>query len=194
MTTVLHASDGPVIPLEVDRWRAEPDTAERQLLDTVADPVLDIGCGPGRIAAALAAQGRIVLGIDPSPYAIAEAQRRGAPVLRRSVFASLPAEGRWASALLLDGNVGIGGDPTALLARVARLLRPAGEIVIEVAPPGTPTDTLTVQVRRAGLPLGPRFPWARVAVGAIDEIARRVGLTSVALDVRGGRWFARARR
>ena len=41
--------------------------------------------------------------------------RRGGAALRRDVFAPLPGEGRWYTALLADGNVGIGGDPVALL-------------------------------------------------------------------------------
>ena len=35
------------------------------------------------------------------------------------MFEPLPGEGRWGTVLLLDGNVGIGGDPVALLERAA---------------------------------------------------------------------------
>ena len=35
--------------------------------------------------------------------------------LQASVFDRLPGAGRWGTALLLDGNIGIGGRPTALL-------------------------------------------------------------------------------
>ena len=38
---------------------------------------------------------------------------RGATVLQRDIFGPLPGEGRWGTALLFDGNVGIGGDPAA---------------------------------------------------------------------------------
>jgi hypothetical protein len=59
-----------------------------------------------------------VLGVDVSPAAVARAKGAGGAVLRRSVFDRLPAEGRWGTALLADGNIGIGGDPHALLRRV----------------------------------------------------------------------------
>jgi SAM-dependent methyltransferase len=193
--TVLRQSSGATIPLDLARWRAEPDPVERWLLATLPDPVLDIGCGPGRITAALAARGRPVLGIDPSSAAVAEAGRRGAATLRRSVFDRLPGERRWGAALLLDGNIGIGGDPAALLARVAGLLRPGGEVLAEVEPPGVPTETLQVRIEAGPGRIGPWFPWSRVGADDIAELARSAGLTRAEAEpVGGGRWLARARR
>jgi len=46
------------------------------------DAVLEIGCGPGRTVAALAAHGAHVTGVDPSPTMIAQARRRNAPAIR----------------------------------------------------------------------------------------------------------------
>lgn len=191
MTATLHSSSGAVITLDVARWRSTPDDIEVALLATVADPVLDIGCGPGRIAAHLAAAGRIALGIDPSPLAVTEARQRGAPALQRSVFDPLPGEGRWATALLLDGNVGIGGDPRALLRRVCELLRPNGQAIIEVDAPGTPTETLTVRLRPTNHPASRPFPWARVSADDIESIAETVGLTLHHLEAGSDRWLAR---
>jgi SAM-dependent methyltransferase len=158
--------------------------------------VLDVGCGPGRIVAALAAAGRPALGVDPSPAAVAAARRRRVPVLRRSVFEPLPGERRWGTVLLLDGNVGIGGDAVALLARARDLVRRGGHVVAEVAPPGTPTDALTVRLehRTADAGAGPWFRWARVGADAFANLALAAGLEPRGLDVGGGRWFARAVR
>lgn len=193
MTTVLRARTGAAIPLEVGRWRSEPDAVEQALLTSLPEPVLDIGCGPGRIVAALTAAGRLALGIDTSPLAVEEAGRRGAPVLHRSIFDHLPGERRWGAAVLLDGNIGIGGDPVALLRRVRRLLRPAGQVVVEVAAPGEPTESLTVRLEGApaGGP-GPWFPWARVGADAFPAMAATAGLVPGGFDVGAGRWFARA--
>jgi SAM-dependent methyltransferase len=204
---------GERLALAVDRWHTEADDVERALLASVPDPVLDIGCGPGRIVAALATDGRIALGVDPSPAAIAAAARRGVPALRRSVFDPLPGERRWGTVLLLDGNVGIGGDPVALLARAASLLRPGGVVVAEVEAPGTETGARTARVESAA-GTGPWFPWARVGADRFAALARRAGLRaepwravhgdgatepgSIAGPVvaaRGARrWFARAVR
>ena len=51
----------------------------------------------------------------------------GPPVALRCTAARRPpGEGRWDTVLFIDGNVGIGGDPIALLRRVRQLLAPAG--------------------------------------------------------------------
>lgn len=191
--TSLVVSGGEPIELPVGRWRGTPDEVELALLDTVADPVLDVGCGPGRIVAALAAAGRPALGVDSSPAAVAEAARRGAPVLARSVFGPLPGEGRWGTVLLLDGSVGIGGDPLALLARAHELIRPGGAIVAEVEPPGVPSGPLTARLSSAR-GQGPWFAWARVGADGFEPLAAAAGLTAIVLDLAGGRWFGRAAR
>jgi SAM-dependent methyltransferase len=187
----LVSAGGDVIDLPVDRWRDPPDAVERELLASLPDPVLDVGCGPGRLVAALAAAGRVALGVDPSPAAVGEAHRRGAPVLRRSVFGPLPGERRWGAVLLLDGNIGIGGDPATLLRRAGELLRPGGHLVAEVEGPGAGTEALTVRVE-AGNAAGPWFPWARVDVDAFPRLAVAAGLVPTAVAATAGRWFARA--
>jgi SAM-dependent methyltransferase len=193
-SALLVSTAGAVIDLPVDRWRAQPDAVERRLLARLPDPVLDVGCGPGRLVAALAAAGRPALGVDPSAAAVAEARRQGAPVLTRSVFSRLPGEGRWGAVLLLDGNVGIGGDPEALLRRAVGLLRSGGVVVAEVEPPGHITERLTVRVETPRS-AGPWFAWARVGIDEFADAAATAGLrveAAEANDVSGGRWFARA--
>jgi SAM-dependent methyltransferase len=188
---VLMTTAGARIDLRVDRWRGRCDAVEAALLAGLPDPVIDVGCGPGRLVAALAAAGRPALGIDTSPVAIVEARRSGAPVLRRSVFDDLPGEGRWGAVLLLDGNVGIGGDSVALLARAATLLRPGGTVLAEVESPGRPSEALTVRVEAADAAAGPWFPWATVGADAIAAIAAKAGLSLAALEQWDDRWFAR---
>jgi SAM-dependent methyltransferase len=191
--TVLVSEAGDVTDLAVDRWRDRADAVELSLLATVPNPVLDVGCGPGRIATALAAAGRIALGVDTSPWAVDEAIRRRAPVLRRSVFDPLPGEGRWATVLLLDGNVGIGGDPGALLARCAELVRPGGHVIVELEPPGVATRAVNARLHSpAGY--GPWFPWAHVGIDAFPDLATSAGLHAAGGAVGGGRWFGRAVR
>ena len=194
MTPVLRTRAGAAIALPVDRWRREPTPGERSLLAGLPAPVLDVGCGPGRLVAALLATGRAALGVDPAPAAVAETAARGGLALRRSVFDRLPGEGRWASVLLMDGNVGIGGDPVALLRRVDGLLRRGGVAVVEVEEPGVASDRLDVRLDIGGPgsgPVGPWFPWARLSVADVARTAAAAGLHTDDVVHADGRWFAR---
>ncbi|GGW24053.1 class I SAM-dependent DNA methyltransferase [Streptomyces xantholiticus] len=162
----LRRPDGWLLPLDVERWCAEPDAADRTVLARSRGTVLDIGCGPGRLVAALAARGRTALGIDVSPEAVARTRGIGGSALRRSVFDPLPGEGSWSTALLIDGNIGIGGDPRALLSRVAQVVAPGGLLIAETAPLDV-DERVRVRVFDGVAAQGTAFPWARVGAGAL---------------------------
>jgi len=112
----------PRTVIDLDVWSSAASPDERRLLREVRGPVIDIGCGPGRLVEALRSGGVEVLGIDAAPSAVACARAHGREVEQLSVFDPLPAEGAWSTALLFDGNIGIGGDPARLLTRVRELL------------------------------------------------------------------------
>ncbi|MFF3560808.1 methyltransferase domain-containing protein [Streptomyces sp. NPDC002574] len=189
----LRRSDGWLLPLEVERWCAEPDAADSALLRRCRGPVLDIGCGPGRLVAALGGRGLPALGVDVSPAAVARTRGAGGAVLHRSVFDRLPAEGRWRTALLADGNIGIGGDPSALLARVRELLAPDGRLLAEAAAYDV-DERLTVRVEDAGGRHGGDFPWARLGTAALRRTAEAAGWTAVGEWSVGGRCFVELAR
>jgi SAM-dependent methyltransferase len=155
--------------------------------------VLDVGGGPGRHVLALAERGVVALGIDITPAAVDLARRRGAPVLARSVFDRVPGAGRWSSALLLDGNLGIGGHPAALLERVASLLRPGGNVLVELEPPGTAPTAELVRLDIGGVD-GPWFAWAAVAADELLAPAAAAGLAVEEVWPIGDRWFGALRR
>jgi SAM-dependent methyltransferase len=188
VTAHLTSADGRTIPLAVSRWLDEASDGEVALLHDLAGPVLDVGCGPGRHLLALNRGGIAALGIDTAPEAVRLARRRGATAIVRSVFDALPGEGRWRTVLLMDGNVGIGGDPVALLRRVRALLGPQGSVLVEVEE-GTALERLTVRLRNGG-PAGPWFPWARVGELAIAALANEAGLRVLDRVEVEGRWFA----
>jgi SAM-dependent methyltransferase len=152
-----------------------------------------VGCGPGRHVAALNELGTPALGVDPSVEARAGAHGREVAVLLRSIFSPIPGEGRWPTALLLDGNVGIGGDPSALLRRLWELVRPGGTVIVETSPPGAGLESTTVRLERNGH-VGPWFPWAIVAADHIGAVAAAAGFTVGSVETVEGRWLARLAR
>ncbi|MER5475854.1 class I SAM-dependent methyltransferase [Streptomyces sp. NPDC002734] len=193
----LRRTDGWLLPLEVERWCASPDTADMSVLEYCEGAVLDAGCGPGRLVAELAARGRPALGVDVSGAAVARTVRLGGQALQRSVFDPLPAEGRWDTVLLVDGNIGIGGDPSALLRRMSQLLRPAGRLIVETVADGEVDERVTVHVVRAdsGAPgaAGPPFPWARLGTPALLRLATGDGWRPDRQWTSGGRSFVALR-
>jgi len=138
---------------------------------------------------ALAERGIPTLGIDIAPYAVDLARSSGALVMLRDVFGRIPGTGRWMTVLLADGNIGIGGDPAALLRRAGELLAPEGRALVELGPPGTPLRREPVRLRHAEL-TSPWFPWAFVGTDDIEEVARDAGLGDVETWTADGRWFA----
>jgi SAM-dependent methyltransferase len=174
----MHArfSDGSRRRVALGRWLGTATAEERAALDGVGGPVLDVGCGAGRHVLELQRRGVSVLGIDVVGHAVAIARGRGAAVLHRSVFAHLPDEGEWASALLLDGNIGIGGDPAALLRRIAELLRPGGSVLVEVEPRHSVGGSSLVRVEgSAGVSRW--FRWGRLGAGDVKDVAAAADFT-----------------
>jgi len=175
--------------LPMARWSQPADRSDNVLLDHCEGPTLDIGCGPGRLAEGLAERGHVVLGIDVVHEAVRLTRDRGVAALVRNVFETLPGEGRWYSALLADGNLGIGGDPVALLRRVREVLDPRGRVVVEIAEPGVPLQTVWASLESGGTRSRP-FRWSIVGVDDIASVAVAAGFGSATCHEHDGRWWA----
>ncbi len=175
--------------LALDDWTHPADESDLAMLALCEGPTLDVGCGPGRLTEALTLLGHVVLGIDVTHEAVGHTVQRGGSAIRRDVFSPLPAEGRWSTALLADGNVGIGGDPVALLRRLAHVLDPRGRIVVEVAAPGTRRAHGWATLHDRGR-VAHRFPWCVLGVDDLPHVAHEAGLEVASVLSHARRWFA----
>ena len=188
---VIEHRDGSRTPLQVDNWlHIRP--GDTSMVERCTGPTLDVGSGPGRLTVALAERGIPALGIDVTPYAVHVARAAGALTLLRDVFGRVPGAGRWMTVLLADGNIGIGGDPIALLRRVAELLTTRGQAIVEVQPPGTALCSEQIRLRHGGQ-TSAWFPWSYVGADQIAEIAGRAGLSAAESWSVDDRWFASLR-
>lgn len=190
---LVRLRDGAAFPLAVSRYLGPADEIDKRLLDGLAGPVLDVGCGPGRHLHALTARGVFALGVDLSPVAVELAIGGGGRAIVGDIFDDLPGSGTWRSALLLDGNIGIGGSPVRLLERLQALLGDLGVLLVELEPPGVPTGPTHARIEH-GRHTSAWFPWARVAAGDFAPIARAGGFIVGEPWTMAGRWFAHCHR
>ena len=113
----------------VDLLMAEGDLRGRR--------VLDVGCGTGRLAVALAERGAKVWGVDPSEEMLAQARAAaGRRVgLRRGSAEVLPFKDGWFERAVMRLVVHLVDRPRAL-PELARVLAPGGRAVIATFTPG----------------------------------------------------------
>ena len=168
---LLRLSDGRLLPLPVTRWSGPVSAADESMLARATGPVLDVGCGPGRLTAALHRRGTEVTGLELLPDVPVLARAAGAPLLVGDVFG--PLRGGWGTVLLADGNIGIGGDAARLLRRVASRLAPGGRVLCELVP----YDDVSGPVRLEGLGVTSSwFGWALPGRRTLPTLARTAGL------------------
>jgi SAM-dependent methyltransferase len=175
--------------LPIPLWAGDACGADEVLLEKCVGPTLDVGCGPGRMTAALTARGTATLGIDISALAVDLTNARGGLALQRSVFDDVPGEGRWSHLLLADGNIGIGGDPALLLRRCGQLLAAGGSILLDVDPPGSGVLVERVRIERDGHSSG-WFRWCWVGAEVLPDLAVPAGLVVVRTWLAADRWQA----
>lgn len=90
--------------------------------------ILDVGCGDGQIARALAAQGSSVLGIDPTQLHISIARERaGGPTYELGSALKLPVDDASQDAVVACLVFEHIDDVDTALSEVARVLKPGGQ-------------------------------------------------------------------
>jgi SAM-dependent methyltransferase len=113
---------------------------EARLIDALADRgsrILDAGCGTGRVAAALAARGHQVFGVDLDPALVAAGLRQypGLQLAELDLLSLSPALGTF-DLIVSAGNVMVyltPGTERAVLAAMASVLAPGGRAVFGFA-------------------------------------------------------------
>jgi SAM-dependent methyltransferase len=132
-----NAFDGQAAKFERAPVQSDPEALERLVLaaDLPADSlVLDAGCGPGLVSAALLRAGHRVVGVDLSNEMIARARKRCEPFGERARFTvgSLydpdiagPFDAAISRYVLHHVT-----DPLAFVRRQANLLRPGGVLIL----------------------------------------------------------------
>jgi SAM-dependent methyltransferase len=132
-----HAPDFGSLAHTYDRLRPQDDDW-LALLDRIVEVgdllgrrVLDVGCGTGGLARALAARGARVWGVDPSEemLAVARKQAGGAVGLKRGRAEKLPFKDAWFERAVLRLVVHL-VDRSQALPELARVLAPGGRVVV----------------------------------------------------------------
>ncbi|WP_330232317.1 class I SAM-dependent methyltransferase [Nocardia sp. NBC_00508] len=193
----MRTADGARHRLPTRRWLGHPNSDDRRADAAITHwcdgPTLDLGCGPGRLVAALLRRGVVALGVDISPMAVGVTRFRGAPALQRDLFGHLPGTGRWSYAILADGNIGIGGDPQRVLARTAELLADAGVAIVEFDPPRAGFDLRPIRLETRTR-VSAWIPWARVGIDHAHDLSAATGFHLITTAEVSGRHFAWLRR
>ena len=97
--------------------------------------------------------------------------------------------GCWQTVLLIDGNVGLGGDPQRILGRAAELLACGGRCVAEFDAEGIGLRAGWITLESARQ-VGPWFRWASVGLDSAAMLAREVGLRMTGVHLIGERVIA----
>jgi SAM-dependent methyltransferase len=159
--TATEAHD-PVIWHDVECGGFEADLPIWEELATKVDPILELGCGSGRVGLHLAQRGHEVWGIDKDPALIAELRERAG-----SAGLEIHAVLADAAGFDLDRQFGLIAAPMQLIQllpdREARL-RCLGAIAAHLAPGGRAALAI-VESSETGIPPSPPLPDVREREG-----------------------------
>jgi SAM-dependent methyltransferase len=132
----IDAADPSIYFAAADAW----PPVEREALRLAQGRVLDIGCGAGRVALHLQAQGCEVVAIDNSPLAVAVCRERGVVDARLLSITQVSRRTLgWFDAIVMAGNnFGLLANARRarwLLRRFGGMIRPGGLIIAQTLDP-----------------------------------------------------------
>ncbi len=170
---------------------AAVEAALAALLPPKLDRLLDIGTGTGRLLELLAPRIASGLGIDASRQMLALARARLAGLshcaVRQADMYNLPLAERGYDAVVLQMVLHYAEDPAAVLAEAARVLRPAGVLLVVDLAPHAPGETDAALAHR----------WPGFSDAAVAALFATAGLLPLRGDAVPGRlvtklWLAAA--
>jgi SAM-dependent methyltransferase len=129
-------AEGYDAEFDVPHRQAYDDLAWERVQDLLGErpcQVIDAGCGTGRLAARLVAEGHSVLGLEPTPsMADAAAARWTAHQfeLQRRGIEDADVEPACADLVMAMGSVQFTEDPVAAIHRMAGWVRPGGHLLV----------------------------------------------------------------
>jgi SAM-dependent methyltransferase len=178
------------------RWAGRAGAYERSFARLCAHPagalldaagvaagtrVLDVGTGPGTVAALAATRGATVVAVDPEPGMLElTAARVPAAELHRAALPVLPFVADSFDAVVANFVINHVGDPAAAVAELRRTARPGGRVAVTVwpFPPATAQQLWGDIFDAAGAERPPRLP--RVEPGK-DFARSQEGLSALLL-------------
>jgi hypothetical protein len=154
-TLMLEAEDNSSTPAMQPGWFFQASSEwydwERNALDRLEGPVLDLGCGAGRAALYLQEKGLEVAAIDVSPGAVEVCSRRGLRDVRLGDLCDPPTDRHWRSILMLCGNLGLAGgwqETQDLLIKLAACSSEEAVLVGDTVDPTITDDTEEIVFQR----------------------------------------------
>jgi len=137
----IEQDDGLLLTVDsaASYFEAPRSEAERELLERLEGPVLDLACGPGSYALWLQARGLAVTAADASPGAIEVCRRRGCRDARLMDVRALDLpEGHYGSVVVMGNTLGLHQDPgrlPTLLTALRAATRLGGRLLCMTADP-----------------------------------------------------------
>ena len=161
---LLRTACGRALPLQLERWCGPADRTDQELLLRCQGPVLDIGCGPGRLTIALAERGIPVLGIGGCRVRPGPGWGRGPA--RRSAAERGGRAGAAAPVRRARGQLGAAGGSSRAAEGAARRRPDRGAGRGAAGPRGRGGAAAdAAPLRAGGAGLRPRFPPGHGASG-----------------------------
>lgn len=154
-------------------------------------PVLEIGCGDGRVLEMLRLAGHVVVGLDIDATALQAAKRRGLGALVRGDGEALPFADESFGAVVSGYFSANLMDRDRMLSEVARVLKPGGTVAYTLLNPlARAVDDTQVRARRLKLPRVRRMAALMRRLGSPQAEAQRLRNVGLVPEVLVGPAYA----